>query len=183
MRGADGAPPERNAGFTLIEILVAMTVVGVLSVMLVIVTGPGDATLARTESRRLAALLELALAEARANGRSIAWSPVEGGYTFWRRADDEEWTNFPDDSPYKRRTLPAATKLRDVLVDARALAPGERVVLSPYGLSGAIQATIAGGNMSFILRGGPLGRISHESEPIAGANARPPSATPRLHPG
>jgi len=183
VRGAASAPSTRTAGFTLIEILVAMTIIGVLSVMLVVVMAPGDTTLARTEARRLAALLELALAEARAGGQSIAWSPVEGGYTFWRRAEDGEWTRFPDDSPYKRRSLPAATQLRDVQVDARALAPGERVLLSPYGLSGAIQATIAGGNMSFTLRGGPLGRIAQESEPVAGANARSPSAAPRLHPG
>ena len=65
----------RCSGFTLIEILVAMAIISVLSVVLVLAAAPGEATHARTEARRLAALLELALGEARANGQSIAWSP------------------------------------------------------------------------------------------------------------
>ena len=69
MRGA------RRAGFTLIEILVAMAIVGVLAAILVLVAAPGEATQARNEARRLAALLELTFGEARASGQSIAWSP------------------------------------------------------------------------------------------------------------
>ena len=43
-------------GFTLVEILVSMAIIGVLSVMLVVVTAPSDAASARTEARRLAAI-------------------------------------------------------------------------------------------------------------------------------
>ena len=53
-------PGARSAGFTLIEILVTMVIIGVLSVVLVLAAAPGEATQARTEARRLAALLELA---------------------------------------------------------------------------------------------------------------------------
>jgi hypothetical protein len=165
----------------LIELLVAMCIIGVLSAMLVVVAQPGDATLARKEARRLAALLELALAETRASGRSIAWSQVPGGYAFWRRAEDGEWIAFPEDSPYRPRALPGATLLRDVRVDEQPLAPGERIVLTPYGMSGAIEATLAGGGTSIVLRGGALRRISLQPESHARNAVDPSAGRPRIH--
>jgi type II secretion system protein H len=154
MRGA------RRAGFTLIEILVVMAIIGVLSVVLVLAVAPDEASHARTEARRLATLLELALGEARASGQSIAWSPGPEGYAFLRKGEDGEWQGFPADSPYRRRPLPAGVSLGAVQFDAQPLRPGERIVITPYGLGGAIQATIAGGGASITLRGGALGRVT-----------------------
>jgi hypothetical protein len=47
-----------------------------------------------------------------------------------------------------------------VRLDAQPLRPGERIVITPYGLGGAIQATIAGGGASITLRGGAFGRVT-----------------------
>jgi general secretion pathway protein H len=149
----------RRAGFTLIEVLVAMAIIGVLSVILVLVAAPGEATHARNEARRLAALLELAFGEARASGQSIAWSPSADGYAFSRKGEDGEWHGIAADSAYRRRSLPAGVSLGAVQLDAQPLRPGERIVITPYGLGGAIQATIAGGGASITLRGGALGRV------------------------
>ena len=183
MRGAAAVVRTRHAGFTLVELLIAMAIVGVLSVMLVIIAAPGDSALARTEARRLAALLEFALAEARAGGQSIAWSPERGGYTFWHQADDGEWVRFADNSVYRRRSLPGATQLHAVFIDAQALPEGERIVLTPYGLRGAFEATVSGGSASFAIRAGVLGRISIQPDSHAGTDLRRPSAGPRVHPG
>lgn len=173
----------RRAGFTLIELLVAMCIIGVLSAMLVFVAQPGDATLARKEARRLAALLELALAETRASGQSIAWAPVPGGYAFWRKASDGEWEAFPEDSPYRHRSLPGATQLREVRIDTQPLAPDERIVLTPYGMSGAIEATLTGGGASITLRGGALRRISLQPDSHARNAGQPHAESPRIHAG
>jgi general secretion pathway protein H len=154
MRGA------RRAGFTLIEILVTMAIIGVLSVVIVLAAAPDEAAHARTEARRLAALLELALGETRASGTSIAWSPSPDGYAFLRQGEDGEWQGFPADSPYRRRSLPAGVSLGAVQLDAQPLRPGERIVITPYGLGAAIQATITGGAASITLRGGMFGRIT-----------------------
>jgi len=172
----------RQSGFTLIEVLVTLVLVAVLSTMLVIVASPSAAAQARTEGRRLAALIELALAEARASGQSIAWSPVPGGYAFFRRAEDGGWVGFADDSVYRRRSLPDGVLLRDVTVEAHPLREGERIVMSPYGLAGAITATVAAGDAGFTLRGGPLGRVS--LVPLdARDDARTRSERPRIHAG
>ena len=172
----------RQSGFTLIEVLVTLVLVAVLSTMLVIVASPSAAAQARTEGRRLAALIELALAEARASGQSIAWSPVPGGYAFFRRAEDGGWVGFADDSVYRRRSLPDGVLLRDVTVEAHPLRDGERIVMSPYGLAGAMTATVAAGDAGFTLRGGPLGRVS--LVPLdARDDARTRSERPRIHAG
>ena len=170
----------RQSGFTLIEILVVMVVIAVLSTMLVFAASPSDATKARSEARRLAALLELAIAEARASGQSIAWSPVPGGYAFFRKGEDGGWVDFADDSAYRRRALPDGVLLRDVMVETHALREGERIVMTPYGLAGAIAATVAAGDAGFALRGGPVGRVS--LVPVhAREDARSHSERPRLH--
>ena len=173
----------RHSGFTLIEVMVVVVIIAVLSTMLVIVAMPGDAALADKEARRLAGLLELASAEARASGQSIAWSPEGGGYSFWQRSDDGEWTRFPDTSVYRHRTFGGQTEFREVLVDARVLPHGERITLSPYGIRGLIEATIAGGNAQITLRGGVLGRISLQRDSDGRADSGRPGAGARLHPG
>jgi hypothetical protein len=107
---------------------------------------------------------------------------VPGGYAFFRRADDGEWVGFADDSVYRRRSLPDGVLLRDVTVEAHPLRDGERIVMSPYGLAGAIGATVAAGNAGFTLRGGPLGRVSlvpvHSRD-----DARSQSERSRIHAG
>lgn len=173
----------RHAGFTLIEILVVMCIIGVLSAMLVFVARPGEATLARQEARRLAALLELGLAETRASGESIAWSPVQDGYAFFRKSLEGEWVGFPDDSPYRRRSLPAGTALRTVQLDAQPLGAEERIVIAPYGLGGTFQATVSGGGASVTLRGGALRRITLVPEPDPRGEAPPRAERPRIHAG
>lgn len=154
----------RARGFTLIEILIALAIAAVLSATLVIVAIPNEAKRAQEEARRLAALLELAAAEARATGQILAWSPEPGGYAFWQRADDGEWRRFPESSIYHQRSFGGEIALRSVLVNARELPPGGRIAFSPYGSQPLIEATIVGGGARIILRGGILGRISLQRE-------------------
>jgi type II secretion system protein H len=166
-----------GAGFTLIEVMVVVVIIAVLSSMLVISAMPNEAALAHKEARRLAVLLELASAEARASGQSIAWSPERDGYSFWQRSDDGDWARFPDSSVYRRRSFGGQTELREVLVDDRVLPEGDRINLAPYGTRSLIAATITGGNARITLRGGVLGRISLQRDSdrtVEGA---------RLHPG
>jgi type II secretion system protein H len=167
----------------LIEVMVVVVLIAVLSSMVVLATLPNEGAQAEREARRLASLLELSLAEARASGRTIAWSPEGGGYSFWQRSGEGEWTRYPDTSIYRQRVFGGNTEFRRVLVDARELAPGDRVILSPYGSRGLIEATIAGGQAQFILRGGVVGRISLQriQDQALGVGA-PAAGLQRLYP-
>lgn len=180
MRDPAGA---RGAGFTLIEVLVVMCIIGVLSVVLVFSIAPSGASQARTEARRLATLLELALSESRATGRGIAWSPAPEGYEFLRKGDDGEWRSFAADSPYRRRALPAGVSLEAVQLDAQPVREGERIVITPYGLGGAVRATIAGGGERIVLRGGMVGRIEIDTAAGGQRNGNLHDESARIHAG
>ena len=138
-------------GFTLLELLVAVAIIAIVSSALVVKAWPDAAATADGEARRLAALLESAISEARTSGQAIAWSPEESGYAFWRRSAEGTWERFPEDSVYRPRRLAAGAALR-----------GERVVLVPYGMADGIEAAVSGGETTIIIRSGALGRLSRE---------------------
>src|ERR1043165_4610363 len=114
----------RGRGFTLIEVLVVLAIMAVVAAAVVAVGIPGDAEAARAETRRLASLLESAMRESRASGRSIAWSPVPQGYAFWQRGEDGDWVLYPRTSLYRSRALSGRAELTPVRVDGRGPAPG-----------------------------------------------------------
>ncbi|HEY1289625.1 MAG TPA: prepilin-type N-terminal cleavage/methylation domain-containing protein [Burkholderiales bacterium] len=154
------APSHRRVrGFTLIELLVVLAIMAVVAAAVVTVGLPGNSDAARAEARRLASLLESAMRESRASGRSIAWSPVPQGYAFWQRGEDGDWVLYPRTSLYRSRAL-SGSELTRVRVDGRDLAPGERVVFAPYGLRSELSATVAGAGEQFVIYGDVIGRVS-----------------------
>ena len=68
--------PHSSRGFTLIELLVVLAIIAVSVAMVSLaLRDPVDAQLDR-EAERLATLLEMARAEARADGLSASWAPL-----------------------------------------------------------------------------------------------------------
>jgi general secretion pathway protein H len=151
---------KHRCGFTLIELLVVLAIIAVVSAAVVVLAIPGEGAAARDEARRLGALLESAMRDARASGRSIAWSAEPHRYAFWQRGEDGDWVPYPPASLYRSRALPERTELTNVSVDGRFLAPGERVVFAPYGLRSELRATVTGGGAQFTIEGDVIGRVS-----------------------
>lgn len=151
---------QRGAGFTLIEVLVVLAVLAVASAVLATGIARGGAAGAEQEARRLASLLELALAEARASGTTFAWSGEPDGYAFWRRDDAGEWVRFPDASLYRPRKLAAEVSVERVRLGSAEAARGERLLLRPYGLADSFEVTLAGAGARLVVKGSAIGRVS-----------------------
>ena len=108
-----------RVGFTLLELLIVLAIVGLIATLVVPRIGSGPDALLDVEANRLASALALAAKEARLTGHTIVWRADGSAYAFTRSSDDgASPRHFASD--LKPRTLPegvAITALR--VADAR----------------------------------------------------------------
>jgi general secretion pathway protein H len=69
-------PPRRRSGFTLLELLVVLTLMAVAVAAVALALRDPSATRLEREAERLAALLEAGRAESRASGLPVRWQPL-----------------------------------------------------------------------------------------------------------
>jgi general secretion pathway protein H len=120
------AAPRAGGGFSLIELLVVIVILGIMAGMAVLSMGVLRAEdPAETEARRLAALVELLAEEALVQGRDYGIEFFEDGYRFlaWD-PDSGLWAAIVDEASLRHRALPGdlrvalAVEGREVLVQA-----------------------------------------------------------------
>lgn len=111
---------QRERGFTLIEIMVVMVIVGVMVGMITLVaSGNRDKRELENEARRLIAVLQMAADEAVMQNVEIGLELTEDGYSF--RGFDEknrQWIELP------QRFLMASLFPPSIQVNTDALGPG-----------------------------------------------------------
>ncbi len=152
-----------QVGFTLIELLVVLVVMGIVLGMTAVKFMPDDRAVLRDEAQRLALLLENAGMEARASGRSLAWSPEGNGYRFWRLDDYGTWVRIDNDAAFRPRTFPEGVHITSVTVEMQPLQPEARLLLgaATFNLPFRIVLGNAHGQASVI--GGSTGSVTFES--------------------
>jgi general secretion pathway protein H len=92
----------RARGFTLIEILVVIAILGVAAAAVAFSISTSDARLLQEETARLGALFRIAQNEARISGRALVWEANRDGYRF-RPLDAETARDWSDDILRERR--------------------------------------------------------------------------------
>ena len=98
-------PPVRSHGFTLLEVLVVVIIIGVVISFAVLSVNNDDKTL-EEETRRLQALIELTGQEAVLQGRELALEFNDDSYEFLALGEDNKWQPIKDDEVLRPRTLP-----------------------------------------------------------------------------
>jgi len=97
------APHRRSAaGFTLLEMLVVLLIVGLLTAAVALAPSRNRRSGLAEEAQRLATLLESAGDEAQVRSSEIAWQPGRGGYRFYLRDDGGQWRPM-NDEPFRGR--------------------------------------------------------------------------------
>jgi len=112
---------ESSHGFTLLEILIVLAIIGITISFIALNVGPRH-QMVREEGKRLAALMNLAQEEAILTGDEYALELGTGQYDFVKLMADDSWQALTDDEVFHARTLPAALAI-ELTID------GDRVSL------------------------------------------------------
>ncbi len=161
-------PRRGRWGFTLIELLVVLLIMGLFVGLVSAFVRPDDRGLLRLEAERLAQLLDLAAAESRFAGKSIAWTADGRGYRFWQITGDArgfeygsaQWSEIRDNDLLRSRTLPQGMMISGLQVENVPARGAMRLEFNPYGgavLTFTIEMSL--GAARYAVAGSPIGEV------------------------
>ncbi len=110
-----GRYPHSSAGFTLIEILVVVAIMGVVMGMVSLAI-KSDVDILEKEQERLAAIISLLNEESILQARDYGISFWDKGYAFYEY-DEERWQRVRDDRKLRARELPKDVEVQLIIED------------------------------------------------------------------
>ncbi|OGA28823.1 MAG: type II secretion system protein GspH [Betaproteobacteria bacterium RIFCSPLOWO2_02_FULL_68_150] len=151
----------RAQGFTLIEMLVVLMIMGLLVGLVSVVVQPDDRAVLRLEAERLSLLLDSAATEAQLTGTAIAWTADESGYRFWRSGEREgaDWAEIRDSDLLRARTLPQGMAVSGLRVENMRPQGAMRLEFFPQGSSLAFTINLSLGAERYAIVGSPVGDV------------------------
>jgi general secretion pathway protein H len=148
-----------DRGFTLIEMLVVLMIMGLFLGLVSTITRPDDRAVLRLEAERLTQLLDFAAAEAQLTGKSIAWTADASGYRFWRLGEDSAWAEIRDSELLRARTLPQGMAVSGFRVENMRPQGPMRLEFAPQGSSLVFTVGLSLGNERYTVTGSPVGDV------------------------
>ncbi len=148
------------AGFTLLELLVVLVIVGILLGAVALNASPGDRQLLQNEAQRVALLLQLARDEAIVRNRPIAFEADDYRYRFMVR-QGEGWQPLAGDALLRERefrSAPLALALTPATNDQRPL----RIVFGKEPVDKAFVLTLSLGPQAATIRADGIGNFTVE---------------------
>jgi len=149
---------QRN-GFTLIEMLVVLLIMGIFVGLVSSIAQPDDRARLQVEAQRLAQLLDLAATKSHYAGRSIAWTADGPSYRFWQFSDDTYWTEIRDDDALRARALPKGMIISNLRIENMPSPAQMRLEFTPYGPTLSFSVELSVGSAHETVAGSPIGDV------------------------
>lgn len=149
----------KDRGFTLIEMLVVLMIMGLLVGLVSAIAQPDDRAQLRVEADRLAQLMGVAATQSRLTGKPLAWTADGGGYRFWQFGEDTGWSRIVGDDFLRARTLPEGMKISNMKVENMSLPEPVRVEFDPYGPALSFSVEMSLGAAHYTVAGSPIGEV------------------------
>ena len=166
-------------GFTFIELLVVLLIMGLFVGLASAIVRPDERVLLRVEAERLAQLLELAAAESRLTGNSIAWTADRSSYRFWRMPGDAEASSqsseIRDSDLLRPRTLPQDMMISGLRVENLPAQGAMRLEFVSYHAAPSFSIEMSLGAARLAVVASPVGELQvlpREGEPSGGLALR-----------
>jgi general secretion pathway protein H len=116
----------RSRGFTLLEILVVVLIIGLILSLATLTIAPGEGQKLEREAKRIYALMEVVKEEAVLNSQEMAFAMTDEGYGFQVFAVDG-WQPLEGDNVLRDRELPEQIRMKlNILGEAIDLAANKK---------------------------------------------------------
>ncbi len=165
---------KKSPGFTLIEMLVVLMVMGLFVGLVSVISRPDDRAVLRLEADRLSQLLDFAATEAQLTGKSISWTADASGYRFWRQSEGSVWSEIRDSDLLRARSLPPEVAISGLRVENMRPQGAMRLEFASHGSPLAFSVAMSLGTERYAVAGSPIGdvRAVPSEENVDGKQAR-----------
>jgi len=149
------------AGFTLVELLVVVVIIGITLSLVVVNFRPDDKRVLSDEAQRVGLLLEHAHDEAVTSSQRMAWVADNNGYRFAVATGPDAWKELAGDDIFHARQWSSGVSFGGVRLPQNAASGwGTRLDFSPSGFNAPFEMRLAAGRNFAVIESDPLGRIA-----------------------